>query len=180
MDWSPPSAQRLACSLLADNASRLSHVAAVADRAASTTSKLGLPREVVAAAWLHDIGYASEAAATGFHPLDGARYLQSRDAPGAIVSLVAYHSGAEFEAVERNLLGELTEIPRPDRLSLEVLTYADMTTSATGHSVSFDERLSDIFARYSADHPVHRAILRSKEILTGAVQRVALVDAASQ
>ncbi|MGH3588381.1 MAG: HD domain-containing protein, partial [Pseudonocardia sp.] len=27
-----------------------------------------------AAAWLHDIGYASPLAVTGFHPLDGARY----------------------------------------------------------------------------------------------------------
>lgn len=180
MDWSLASAQQLARALLAGAPNRLSHVAAVAARTESATRKLGLPLEVVAAAWLHDVGYAPTVVNTGFHPLDGARYLQSRQAPEAIVSLVAYHSGAEFEAVERNLLSELTAIPRPDPLSLDVLTYADMTTSATGHSVSFEDRLSDIFARYSADHPVYRAILRSKEVLTGTVQRVAMVDAASQ
>ena len=30
---------------------------------------------VVAAAWLHDIGYAPALAVTGFHPVDGAMYL---------------------------------------------------------------------------------------------------------
>ena len=32
---------------------------------------------LVAAAWLHDIGYASGLRNTGFHPLDGARYLRA-------------------------------------------------------------------------------------------------------
>ncbi len=33
-------------------------------------------RRLVAAAYLHDIGYAPELAITGFHPLDGARHLR--------------------------------------------------------------------------------------------------------
>ena len=31
---------------------------------------------MTAAAWLHDIGYAPAVDDTGFHPLDGARYLR--------------------------------------------------------------------------------------------------------
>ena len=38
--------------------------------------KLSLTDDLVAAAWLHDIGYAPELVETGFHPLDGARYLR--------------------------------------------------------------------------------------------------------
>ena len=36
---------------------------------------------LVAAPWLHDIGYAVEVTDTGFHPLDGACYLASPGAP---------------------------------------------------------------------------------------------------
>jgi hypothetical protein len=44
---------------------------------------------MVMAAWLHDIGYAPELAVTGFHPLDGARFLRRAGADGQVVSLVA-------------------------------------------------------------------------------------------
>lgn len=42
-----------------------------------------------AAALLHDIGYAPDLVDTGFHPIDGALYLKSIDAPRRIVDLVA-------------------------------------------------------------------------------------------
>ncbi|ETB45782.1 metal-dependent phosphohydrolase, partial [Mycobacterium avium 10-5560] len=32
---------------------------------------------LVAAAWLHDIGYAPSVRRTGFHPLDGAEFVRS-------------------------------------------------------------------------------------------------------
>src|SRR5258708_7014074 len=63
---------------------------------------------LVSAAWLHDIGYAPAVATTGFHPLDGARYL--RDVVGAenrLCALVAYHSCAHIEARNRGLADEL-------------------------------------------------------------------------
>ena len=47
---------------------------------------------LVAAAWLHDIGYSPLAHATGFHPLDGARYLEAHGWAPRISGLVAYHS----------------------------------------------------------------------------------------
>ena len=59
---------------------------------------------VEAAAWLHDIGYAPDLHDTGFHPLDGARYL--RDVEGAdplLCRMVAHHSCALTEAEERGL-----------------------------------------------------------------------------
>ena len=36
---------------------------------------------LVSAARLHDIGYAPDVMATGFHPLDGVRYLAGLGAP---------------------------------------------------------------------------------------------------
>jgi putative nucleotidyltransferase with HDIG domain len=73
---------------------RWRHVRAVAQRARSVATTLSLPDDLLAAAWLHDIGYAPELAETGFHPLDGARFLRRAGVDGQVVSLVAYHSCA--------------------------------------------------------------------------------------
>ena len=127
-----------------------------------------------AAAWLHDIGYSPELAGTGFHPLDGARWL--RDVQGAspvLCRLVANHTGALIEAEERGLAGTCRQSSRPpDRFLSDALTYCDMTTSPDGRPLSVDERLADIRARYGTGHIVSRAIDRSSEQLRDAVTAI--------
>jgi putative nucleotidyltransferase with HDIG domain len=60
---------------------RWGHVQAVAAKAESLRPLLGEDADLlVVAAWLHDIGYAPDVQDTGFHPLDGARYLRRLDA----------------------------------------------------------------------------------------------------
>ena len=84
---------------------------------------------LVAAAWLHDIGYAPELVETGFHPLDGARYLRRVGVDEQVVSLVAYHSCAQIEADVRGLGAELaSEFSPADPLLTDALLYCDMTT----------------------------------------------------
>ncbi len=51
------------------------HVQSVAATARQNASDAGLGQALVAAAWLHDIGYAEALHETGFHPVDGAQYL---------------------------------------------------------------------------------------------------------
>jgi hypothetical protein len=55
---------------------RLAHSQGVARRAQllTLTVEPHQARLLVAAAWLHDIGYAADLRETGFHPLDGARH----------------------------------------------------------------------------------------------------------
>jgi hypothetical protein len=55
---------------------RWRHVRSVARRARWAAKQLALPDDLVAAAWLHDIGYVPDLVETGFYPLDGARYLR--------------------------------------------------------------------------------------------------------
>ena len=73
-EWAYP----LAESLLAEPLPRRwKHSLGVADRARTIAPTLGADAELLeAAAVLHDIGYAPDLAKTGFHPLDGARYLR--------------------------------------------------------------------------------------------------------
>jgi hypothetical protein len=128
---------------------------------------------VVAAAWLHDVGYApSVRRSTGFHPVDGALFARAAGFPAVVVSLVAYHTGAVFEARERGLLDALAEFSEPPGLLLDVLTCADMTTGPDGSRVRVEDRVSEILSRYPEDDPVHRAIVRATPTLLAAVARI--------
>lgn len=150
---------------------RFRHVQCVA-AAAAMLPLSGVERlNVLTAAWLHDIGYAPGWAVTGFHPVDGARRLREMEWPAAVVSLVAYHSGAEWEARERHLEAELTEFARPDSRLLDLVTFADMTSSPDGERVSVEHRITEILNRYAENDPVHRAVTKSAPYLRSAVRR---------
>jgi hypothetical protein len=158
-------AEGLARSLLADSLPRRwSHVHGVAVRARTLKPSLGPDAELLeAVAWLHDIGYAPELAATGLHGLDGARYLRdAQHAEPLLRRLVAHHSCAVIEAEERGLAHVLTrEFAPPPQPLADALTFCDMTTSPDGDQVQVTHRLAEIHDRYGTDHLVSRSICRA-------------------
>jgi hypothetical protein len=134
-------------------------------RVAATLRETASSEHVVAAGWLHDVGYAPAAARTGLHPLDGAHYLAEHGWSRPIVSLVAYHTGAEYEASERELSTAFEAFERPRQDELDLLSWADLTSGPTGEQVSVEWRLAEILERYSPGDPVHDAVFRSSEYL---------------
>jgi hypothetical protein len=115
-------------------------------------------REVlVASAYLHDLGYAPALVVTGCHALDGARRLRELGHE-RLAGLVAYHSGARFEAALRGLADELAEFADEDSAPTRLLTYCDMTTGPRGESFTLDERLSEVGRRYGPDQVVTRSL----------------------
>ncbi|WP_432494986.1 HD domain-containing protein [Kineococcus gypseus] len=111
---------------------------------------------LVAAAWLHDVGYAEALRRTGFHPLDGAEHLRAHDWPPLVTALVAHHSGARFVAGVRGLGAQLAPFDDPRALEgplADALTWADQTVSATGRLVDVEERLADVLRRHGPDSP---------------------------
>lgn len=121
-------------------------------------ASLALSREVlVSAAWLHDVGYAPDAVETGFHPLDGARYLSGLGAPEHVVNLVARHSNAILEAELRGIGDLVAVFPDERGLLRDALWYCDLTTSPDGQPVSAPDRIVEIKARYGPGHIVTRA-----------------------
>jgi hypothetical protein len=137
---------------------RWAHVQAVAERAASLPFE-GIDRErLVAAAYVHDIGYSSELAVTGFHPLDGARHLRSLGDED-LARLVAHHTNARYEAELRGLDDYEDEFPYGGTLLDTALTFCDMTTSPDGEPISLEERVAELVDRYGRDHVTSRAVL---------------------
>lgn len=156
---------------------RWAHTQGVARQARTLAPILGDQADLLeAAAWLHDIGYAPDLVDTGFHPLDGARYLRdTHEADSHLCQLVAHHSCAIIEARERNLANELiynfgAEAPE---LS-EALIYCDMTTGPRGERLDVRQRLTEILARYGDEGPVSTAITMASPKLIAAVDQVHL------
>ena len=169
-------AQDLARTLLADALPRRwAHVQGVAARARSLAPAVGPDAGLLeAAAWLHDIGYLPELAATGLHGLDGARYLRDvQHAEPLLCRLVAHHSCAVIEAEERGLAHVLTrEFAPPPRPLADALTFCDMTTSPDGEHVHVHNRLAEIHDRYGSGHLVSRSIRRATPLILEAVGQV--------
>lgn len=164
--WSSDRARDLAEELVGEMMPRWQHLLRVGKTAELLADRSTLVSDsVVVAAWLHDVGYASQIATTGFHALDGARALAERGAPSEVVGLVGHHTGAHFEAEERSLLVEWQRLPVPDRDSLDILTMIDLSVGPSGDAVLERDRVAEILDRYGEEDPVFRAVSRSRREL---------------
>lgn len=151
---------------------RWAHVQGVAGKAERVAESLALTGEaLVAAAWLHDVGYAPGITDTGFHPLDGARYLAGLGAPERVVNLVGRHSNAILEAELRGLGRQVAAFPDEVGALRDALWYCDLTTSPAGDPISAMERMREIRQRYGPGHIVTRFIIEGAPELLAAVER---------
>ncbi|SDX63457.1 HD domain-containing protein [Geodermatophilus africanus] len=167
----------LAHDLLGGLSSRWRHTRGVAHRAA--TAAAAVPQTdrpvLVAAAWLHDIGYAQPLRRSGFHPLDGAWHLQEHSWPEPLAGLVAHHSAARFVAAVRGLAGPLRAFsaPRFARGPLaDALTYADQTTGPDGQVMAVEDRLAEMLRRHGPDSPNARVHPQRAPAIRAAVLRI--------
>ena len=146
-------ARSVAKELLAGREDRWRHTIGVAARAAELA--VTVPAEdrdmLVAAAWLHDIGYADRMVATGFHGLDAADYLLRTGWSPRLAALVAHHSGAVFVAEFNGLREALAEYPREVGPVADALTYADQTTGPLGQRIDIRARIADVLERHGPD-----------------------------
>jgi hypothetical protein len=168
-------ARHLAQTLLVELPERWRHTVGVAERAAELTDTLAGEadaRALVAAAWLHDIGYAEQLRDTGFHPLDGGLHLRALGWPDRVACLVAHHSEAICIAEAWGLADRLAEFPREGTAVADALTYADQTIGPNGRAMEIDERLADMLRRHGPDSPNARAHPRRAPLLRAAGCRV--------
>lgn len=167
-------ARELAAAELADALpGRWQHVQAVAAKAQRLSERLGMTTDIlVAAAWLHDVGYAPGLVDTGFHPIDGARFLRKRGADERLVCLVAHHSCAVYEARVRGLESVLlAEFRQEDSPTYDALVFCDLTTGPSGQSFTYTERIEEIRKRYGPKHEVTQALNLSEAELSDRCER---------
>jgi putative nucleotidyltransferase with HDIG domain len=153
-------ARSLAETLLAGLEARWQHTIGVARRAAELTIAVD-PADrdsLLVAAWLHDIGYSPALRGTGFHPLDGAAYLERHGWPRRICGLVAHHSGADFVARVHDVPAALSRYPNEQSPLSDALTYADQTVGHRGQPLPIRKRMAQMLVRRgpeSAQRRVH-------------------------
>lgn len=151
---------------------RWRHVQGVALQGAQIAYAFGAEGDsLVAACWLHDIGYAPSLAATGFHPLDGALFLSGAGWDDRICALVARHSCSIREARLRGLEHELSRFPDEGSALRDALWFCDMTTNPDGELVTIEDRLSEILSRYGEGSIVYDFIIEARDDLCGSVER---------
>jgi HD domain len=119
---------------------------------------------LVAAAYLHDIGYAPEFEVHGFHPIDGALWLRQHGMD-RLAGLVAHHSAARFEAEAHGLTGVLAAFADERSAVSDALAYCDLKTGPRGELVTVAERLGEIERRYGPDSLVARALNDASDTL---------------
>lgn len=160
--WAEQEARRL----LEPLGARWRHTQGVADRAQRVGGALERDdaQLLLAAAYLHDVGYAPELAQTGFHPVDGARFVRACG-HGRLAGLVAYHSAAVAEASERGLAAELSGFEYERSVVSRALTYCDLTTDSDGRPVEPTGRFAEIRRRYGHGTPETRALERAEPAL---------------
>ena len=159
--------------LLSPLGRRWRHAQAVAETGRKLASGLS-PEDadvLIAAAYLHDIGYAKELVITGFHPIDGARHPRALGCE-RLAGLVAHHTRARHEARLRGLEQALAEFDAEDSLVSDALVYCDLTTGPSGERMTPHQRLLDVEARYGEGSPVTRGLRAAWPELMDAVQRV--------
>ncbi|MGB7982500.1 MAG: HD domain-containing protein, partial [Candidatus Nanopelagicales bacterium] len=140
----PGQARALARDLLAGEGTRLAHER-TAGLVATRLSVLFAPEDaqlLIVAATLHDIGYSTRIAHTGFHRLDGGAFLRAEGYPERLARLVAHHSLA-FMTAPAHGIGDLSErFPREDGLLADALAYADMHSAPDGRQIPAERRLA--------------------------------------
>jgi HD superfamily phosphodiesterase len=166
-------ASRTARELLEPLDARWRHTLRVVEHAQSFRDVInGDELEVlIAAAYLHDVGYALELTKTGFHPLDGARFLREAGHE-RVAGLVAHHSASDAEADERGFAEQLAEFPSEDSLVARALTYCDLTTGPDGEEMGVSARLAELGDRLGEDDPTVRAVRREATRLAGLVDEM--------
>lgn len=150
---------------LSASPARVKHVLEIAKRvreSAARVSMRGMHSKIdldlaECAALLHDIGYWPPIAHTGFHPIDGARFLE-QEGEQEIPRIIVGHSCSPEEGELRGFPGICSD----PGLIAKLITYWDVQVQQGGAVVSYDERLQDILARYGTESIVGQANLKAK------------------
>ncbi|MCX6434201.1 MAG: HD domain-containing protein [Actinobacteria bacterium] len=177
-------AQTLAHTLLSGDPRRLAHVrgAALIAGMAAGALRVDQPETLVAAAWLHDIGYAPSLRRTGFHPLDGAMFLARKGWPDSVVLLVAHHSHAAVLAPYYGVHHHMSLLDHAPGNGDDIITFSDLRAGTNGMGADPRDRIDDMRRRHADRTFVPSDIreARYRMMLTAAARVNAAINGATR
>jgi HAD superfamily hydrolase (TIGR01484 family) len=144
--------------LFHQNPARLRHMRDAASVAQDVADLGGVApdvcRQLETAALAHDLGYAPQLQRTGYHPLDGALFLEECGEDPLVVEAVLRHSRAglrsDLPPAVQQVYGQRP--PRPEATWLvDAVTWCDWRAAGIGGRVGLGARLQDILQRHSGD-----------------------------
>ncbi len=161
----PSEAETFIRSSFANEPKRLAHILQVAKRVQQSAEEIVANHavedfdidEAHCAALLHDVGYLQKLHRTGFHPWDGYYFLKEQGLD-RLADIIVCHSNSPEQAKLRGL----PEIPVSDTLAAKLLTYWDTRVMQGGRVVTYEQRLSDIKARYGEEGIVTQSHLAAE------------------
>jgi len=143
--------------LFAQNKPRLAHMrdaGAFAQGLAQGILDPDVAQLLERSALLHDIGYAESIRKTGYHPLDGAIFLERAGEHPWVIEGVLRHSGADRKGASMPGIAEHYAVRPPQEDSawlVRAVTLADWRSAGVGGRVSFGQRVQDIVTRHPGD-----------------------------
>lgn len=164
------------------NSYRYKHIVGVVDEMNQLLEHFDLEEhikeELIQLAYIHDIGHSEKLVKTGFHPLDGGLFCKKEKYSKDIIAAVMFHSGA-YEDVRRNFpdleyayLEYKYYLTKKAKLYIELITYCDLHRSLTGKSITFREKLQEVFAIYGEDHNRSLTLKSKKTAFLQLINRV--------
>jgi HD domain len=177
-EWAVSLAER---QLAADVPQRWAHTQAVVDRARSLRRAVAPDGELlVAAAALHDIGFAPGVLRHGFCLLDAAEFAEELGGPPRLVALIANHAAGKVEGGLRGFGHQLERFPDEGGPVRDALWYCCLTVGADGQDVSLEERKAAWAIRYAGDPVISRYVEIAMPELSAAVARAGEIVAAAR
>ena len=151
---------------------RWHHALGVLRRAEAVAPRLGADGDLLlAAAAVHDIGFAPEATAIGFPAVDGARFLEKHGAPRRLVHLVAHSAYSALEGDLRGFGAEYADFEDERSPVRDALWSCCLTTGPDGEPVTLDERIAEWSIRYAGDAVIARYAELAPAELRAAIAR---------
>ena len=153
---------------------RWAHAQGVVRRAEGVAPFLGEDGDLLlAAAAVHDLGFAPEAAAigVGFPAIDAARYLDKHGAPRRLAHLVAHSAYSALEGSLRGFEAEYAEFEDERTPLRDALWYCCLTTGPDGEPMTLEERISEWSVRYADDAVIARYAQLAPPELRAALSR---------
>jgi hypothetical protein len=133
---------------------------------------------LIDACYLHDIGYSTKLNQYNYHQLDGAIFASKQGYPKCIIATLLFHSCA-YEGVlysrpdlKEIYVHHLSLLDDKDRMFIDLVSYCDLHTTATGERTTLRERIDDVAVRYGEEHEVTKIMFANEPIFEEIIGRV--------